>query len=229
MTYGDPNDSCLSLWNEEDGFYYDAISWGPGNSRQVPVRSLVGLIPLYATLTLEPGVLKRFPGFKKRMDWFIENRPDMASKNIANMRGVGRNDRKLLALASEERLKRILEKMLDETEFLGEHGIRTCGSVSDPALFRLTPARSLSRYHKEHPYHMTVNGEDFSVEYWPGDSHSGMFVSCGTQIPSCRADAVSRAATATGDRLTGWRRSTCSSSLFTGSTRSAGLRSRVDI
>ncbi|KAG0149382.1 hypothetical protein CROQUDRAFT_330424 [Cronartium quercuum f. sp. fusiforme G11] len=159
MTFGDPHDEQSSLWNDEDGFYYDAISWGVGNSRQMPVRSLVGLIPLYATLTLEPGVLKRFPGFKKRMDWCIENRPELVSKNIiANMKGVGKNERKLLALANESRLKRILERMLDETEFLSEYGIR-----------------SLSLYHKENPYKMEVNGQEFSVDYWPGDSKSGMF------------------------------------------------------
>ncbi|KAI9600150.1 hypothetical protein KEM48_000564 [Puccinia striiformis f. sp. tritici PST-130] len=152
MTFGDSNDEQSSLWNDEDGFYYDAISWGVGNSTQLPVRSLVGLIPLYATLTLEPGVLKRFPGFKKRMDWFIENRPELATKGIiANMRGVGKHERKLLALANEDRLKRILERMLDESEFLS-------AMVSD-----------------QNPYKMQVNGEEFSVEYWPADSKSGMF------------------------------------------------------
>lgn len=159
MTFGDPNDEQCSLWNDEDGFYYDAISWGIGNSRQLPVRSLVGLIPLYATLTLEPGVLKRFPGFKKRMDWFIENRPELVTKGIiANMQGVGKHERKLLALANEDRLKRILERMLDETEFFSAYGIR-----------------SLSLHHKENPYKMVVNGQEFSVEYWPADSKSGMF------------------------------------------------------
>ncbi|CAH7685610.1 Six-hairpin glycosidase-like protein [Phakopsora pachyrhizi] len=159
MTFGNPHDEQSSLWNDEDGFYYDAISWGNGNSQQLPVRSLVGLIPLYATLTLEPGVLKRFPGFKKRMDWFTENRPEFVTKNIiANMTGVGKHERKLLALANEVRLKRILEKMLDETEFLSEYGIR-----------------SLSLYHKDNPYKMEVNGQIFSVDYWPGDSKSGMF------------------------------------------------------
>ncbi|MBW0485669.1 hypothetical protein O181_025384 [Austropuccinia psidii MF-1] len=159
MTFGDPYDEQCSLWNETDGFYYDAISWGPGNSQQLPVRSLVGLIPLYATLTLEPGVLKRFPGFKKRMDWFIENRPELVTKGIiANIYGVGKQERKLLALANEARLKRILERMLDETEFLSAYGIR-----------------SLSLFHKENPYKMQVNGQEFSVEYWPGDSKSGMF------------------------------------------------------
>ena len=74
-----------SLWNDEEGFYFDAITWGPGSVKQLPVRSLVGLIPLYATLTLEPATLKKFPGFKKRMDWFIQNRSVMARRNIANM------------------------------------------------------------------------------------------------------------------------------------------------
>jgi hypothetical protein len=73
MTYAS-NEEHFSLWNEEDGFYYDAIQWGFGHSQQLPVRSMVGLIPLYATLVLEPQVIKRFPGFKKRMDWFIAQR-----------------------------------------------------------------------------------------------------------------------------------------------------------
>src|SRR6266404_2585864 len=76
----------LSLWNEQDGMYYDAIQWS-GHSMQLPVRSLVGLIPLYATLTLEPSVVDRFPGFKKRMNWFIENRPEVSGRNMANMKG----------------------------------------------------------------------------------------------------------------------------------------------
>jgi hypothetical protein len=76
-----------SLWNEEDGMYYDAIQFGPGNSMQLPIRSLVGLIPLYATLVLEPATINRFPGFKKRMEWFIDNRPEVAARNMANMKG----------------------------------------------------------------------------------------------------------------------------------------------
>jgi hypothetical protein len=86
MTYHSGDDK-LSLWNEQDGMYYDAIQWGE-YSMQLPVRSLVGLIPLYATLTLEPSVVNRFPGFKKRMDWFIENRPEVSGRNMANMKGV---------------------------------------------------------------------------------------------------------------------------------------------
>lgn len=142
MTYPTADDESSSLWNEEDGFYYDAISWGYGHSQQLPVRSMVGLMPLYATLVLEPSVIKRFPGFKKRMDWFIENRPDISLRNVANIKGNfriaclrsvltqcvterGKGDRKLLALASKERLVRILEKMFDEKDFLSDYGIRS--------------------------------------------------------------------------------------------------------
>ena len=87
MTYRGSGDNELSLWNEEDGMYYDAIQFGPGHSIQMPIRSLVSLIPLYATLTLEPAVINRFPGFKKRMEWFIENRPEISARNMANIAG----------------------------------------------------------------------------------------------------------------------------------------------
>jgi hypothetical protein len=87
MTYRSGDDE-RSLWSEEDGMYYDAIQWGPGNSMQLPVRSLVGLIPLYATLVLEPAVINRFPGFKKRMEWFLDNRPEVSARNMANMKGT---------------------------------------------------------------------------------------------------------------------------------------------
>jgi len=156
MTFHNGEDD-LSLWNEQDGMYYDAIQWGD-YSMQLPVRSLVGLIPLYATLTLEPSVVNRFPGFKKRMDWFLENRPEVSGRNMANMKARGRGERFLLALASKERLVSILEKMLDESEFFSEHGIR-----------------SLSKLHKDHPWGMEVNGQRHEVGYWPGESKSGMF------------------------------------------------------
>ena len=84
MTYHD-GDGEVSLWNDEEGFYFDAITWGPGAVKQLPIRSLVGLIPLYATLTLEPSTLKKFPGFTKRMEWFIKNRSVISKRNIANM------------------------------------------------------------------------------------------------------------------------------------------------
>ncbi|KAH6914472.1 cytoplasmic protein [Coprinopsis sp. MPI-PUGE-AT-0042] len=157
MTYRE-GDHEVSLWNEQDGMYYDAIEFGPGHSMQLPVRSLVGLIPLYATLVLEPSIINRFPGFKKRMEWFIDNRPEVAGRNMANMKAGGKEQRRLLALASKERLISILEKMLDEDEFLSEHGIR-----------------SLSKRHEKHPWGMDVHGQRYEVGYWPGDSKSGMF------------------------------------------------------
>lgn len=147
-----------SLWNDEDGFYYDAISWGGPWTQQMPVRSLVGLIPLYAVLTLEPELINKFPNFKRRMEWFIENRHDVAERNIASMRKRGKDQRLLLSLVSKERLEKILRRMLDETEFLSEHGIR-----------------SLSKYHENRPYSMDVNGQQYKVSYVPGDSDSGLF------------------------------------------------------
>lgn len=98
MTYKGEGDNELSLWNEEDGLYYDAIHFGPGHSQQLAIRSLVGLIPLYATLTLEPSVINRFPGFKKRMEWFIDSRPE-AHRNMANMRSKHFNDRLVVAIS----------------------------------------------------------------------------------------------------------------------------------
>ncbi|KIJ49437.1 hypothetical protein M422DRAFT_65944 [Sphaerobolus stellatus SS14] len=157
MTFKQGDDE-VSLWNEDDGFYYDAIKFGPGNTHQMAIRSLVGLIPLYATLTLEPSVINRFPGFKKRMEWFIDNRPEVAQRNMANMRVRGKGERRLLALASKERLEKLLTRALDENEFLSEYGVR-----------------SLSLYHKDNPYVMHVKGQRYEVGYWPGDSHSGMF------------------------------------------------------
>jgi len=124
MTYPEGAQDA-SLWNDQDGMYYDAIVFGPGHSMQLPVRSLVGLIPLYGTLVLEPAVLNRFPGFKKRMEWFIDNRPEVSKRNMANMKAGGKGERRLLALADKDRLVKILEKMLDECEFLSEHGIRS--------------------------------------------------------------------------------------------------------
>lgn len=147
-----------SLWNEEDGFYYDAISWGGPTSQQLPVRSLVGLIPLYATLTLEPELIDKLPSFKRRVEWFVANRCDLAERNMASMRKRGKGDRILLSIVSRARLEKILERMLDEDEFLSPHGIR-----------------SLSRFHKDNPFSMTVHGQEFTVGYVPGESDTNLF------------------------------------------------------
>ena len=157
MTYRSGGQEA-SLWNENDGFYYDAISWGGPWTQQLPIRSLVGLIPLFAVLTLEPELINKFPSFKRRVNWFMENRHDVAERNIASLKRRGKEDRLLLSLVNKDRLVRILRRMLDETEFLADHGIR-----------------SLSKYHKDHPYSMDVNGQRFQVSYVPGDSDSGLF------------------------------------------------------
>lgn len=196
MTFQE-GDHESSLWNEQDGMYYDAIVFGPGQSIQLPVRSLVGLIPLYGTLVLEPAVLNKFPGFKKRMQWFIDNRPEVSARNMANMKGElfltivtclflltiffslagGKEQRRLLALASKERLVRILEKMLDENEFLSEHGIRSLVFLlaSADLWLLISPGFRMSKLHQEFPWGMDVHGQRYEVGYWPGDSRSDMF------------------------------------------------------
>ena len=103
-------------------------------------------------------MIDKFPSFKRRMNWFIENRHDVAERNIASMKQRGKGDRVLLSLVSKERLVKILRRMLDETEFLSEHGIR-----------------SLSKHHEKHPYSMEVNGQKFEVAYLSGESDSGLF------------------------------------------------------
>ncbi|KAL1884367.1 hypothetical protein VTK73DRAFT_61 [Phialemonium thermophilum] len=158
MTFRMGQKDETSLWNDEDGFYYDAISWGGPWIQQLPVRSLVGLIPLYATLTLEPELINKLPSFKRRVDWFVKNRCDVAERTMHSIGKRGKGNRILLSLVSKDRLVKILHRMLDEEEFLSPHGIR-----------------SLSKYHKEHPYSMEVNGQLFKVGYVPGDSDSGLF------------------------------------------------------
>ncbi|KAJ5907398.1 hypothetical protein N7495_000080 [Penicillium taxi] len=158
MTYRSGEDNIMSLWNEDDHFYYDAISYGGPWTQQLPIRSLVGLIPLYAVLTLEPEIINKFPSFKRRLEWFVENKADVAERNIASIKNRGKDDRLLLALVSKDRLEKILKRMLDETEFLSEHGIR-----------------SMSKFHEKNPYSMDVNGQNFSVGYVPGDSNSSLF------------------------------------------------------
>ncbi|WP_414752322.1 MGH1-like glycoside hydrolase domain-containing protein [Anabaena sp. CCY 9910] len=145
-----------SLWNEADGFYYDVLHL-PERQITLKVRSMVGLIPLFAIETIEPDTLKMLPGFKKRLEWFIKNRPDLR-QNVACMETIGTGARRLLAIVSRDKLRHILQKMLDESEFLSPYGIR-----------------ALSRFHAEHPYKFDVNGSQFRVDYEPAESSSGLF------------------------------------------------------
>src|SRR5436309_15411530 len=120
-------------------------------------RSAVGLIPLFAVQTVEANVLEAFPDFKRRLDWFVNNRPDLTG-DIATMRTPGQEGRKLVGLVRADRLRSILRYMLDEQEFLSPHGIR-----------------SLSRVHQDHPYVLRVNEQEYSIDYEPAESTSGLF------------------------------------------------------
>lgn len=147
------------LWDEDDGFYYDQLHVD-GRTIPLKVRSLVGVIPLLAVEILDDELIRRLPGFKKRMDWFLEHRPDLGqhiSYCCLLENGADRCQR-LLAIPSRERLERVLRYLLDEEEFLSPYGIR-----------------SLSRIHKERPYTFRVNGEEHRVDYEPGESTTGLF------------------------------------------------------
>jgi Glycosyl hydrolase family 63 C-terminal domain len=145
-----------SLWNEEDGFFYDVLHL---TEKQISLklRSMVGLIPLFAVETIEPETLNILPDFKARLEWFIKNRPDLR-KNVACIESRGVGARRLLAIVSKDKLRRILQKMLDESEFFGDYGIR-----------------ALSRVYAEKPYIFDINGSLFRVDYEPAESSSGLF------------------------------------------------------
>jgi len=145
-----------SLWDDEDGFYYDVLKLPNGEEHFLKIRSMVGLIPLFAVETLEPEIVDRLPGFKRRMQWFIENRPDFGD-HVETQTGDS-GVRRFLALANPSRLRSILRYMLDETEFLSPHGIR-----------------ALSRYHRDHPYSIDVGGRQYRVDYEPAESTTGVF------------------------------------------------------
>jgi hypothetical protein len=149
--------SGVGLWNEEDSFYYDHLRPRGEPSIPLKVRSMVGLIPLFAVETLEPECIDRLPEFGRRMQWFLDNRPDLA-KLVSRWHEPGRGDRRLLSLLRGHRMKCLLRRMLDEREFLSPYGVR-----------------SLSRYHLEHPYTLTLDGNTRSVAYLPAESDSGMF------------------------------------------------------
>ncbi len=145
------------LWSERDGFYYDVLHLPGDYNLPIKVRSMVGLIPLFAVETLEEISLDKLPEFKRRTLWFLKNRPDLTD-NIACLQKEGNESRRLLSLVNEERLKRVLRVMLSENEFLSEYGIR-----------------ALSRVHRANPYFLEVRGTEYKVTYEPGESRSGMF------------------------------------------------------
>ncbi|MEO8494462.1 MAG: glucosidase, partial [Planctomycetota bacterium] len=152
----------FGLWDEADGFYYDQLK-ANGTSVPVGIRSIVGVIPLFAVEVLEEDAIDRLPGFRKRMEWFLTYRPDL-TKHISYCESTGDGEhhdhhhQRLLAIPSRDRLIRVLKYVLDENEFFSPHGIR-----------------ALSRYHKDHPYVLWLGGEEHRVDYVPGESTTGMF------------------------------------------------------
>ncbi|HEY1213206.1 MAG TPA: glucosidase, partial [Bryobacteraceae bacterium] len=145
------------LWDEEDGFYYDRLRTPGHEYIRMRVRSLVGIVPLFATDTLEEYLLDRHRGFLKRMRWFITNRGDL-TEGLASLTEGGVEHRRLLSVVNRQRLERILQRVFDEEEFLSPYGVR-----------------SVSRYHKDHPYELQLNGHSASIAYEPAESRSGLF------------------------------------------------------
>jgi hypothetical protein len=154
---GDGHEHGVGLWDEEDGFYYDELNLPDGRMTKLKVRSMVGLIPLFAVETLEPELLERLPDFKRRLKWFLNYRPDLA-RLVSRWEEPGRGERRLLSLLRGCRMKQLLKRMLDETEFLSDYGVR-----------------ALSRAHDRMPYTFWAGGLAHTVRYQPGESDSGLF------------------------------------------------------
>jgi hypothetical protein len=150
-------DNQDELWDEEDGFFYDVLRFPDGSATRIKVRSLVGLLPLCAVCVMPADFVEQHPAVMKRVERFRERRPAL----VANLHPVDREGvagRRMLSILNEGKLRRVLARMLDEQRFLSPHGIR-----------------SLSRWHKDHPYIVQVHGQEYKVAYEPAESTSGMF------------------------------------------------------
>lgn len=147
----------FGLWDEEDKFYYDVLELPDGSIDPLKVRSMVGLIPLFAVETLDPVYLNRLPRFKARVEWYLKVRPELAGL-ISRWPQEGLGDRKLLSLLRGHRMKRLLLRMLDPQEFLSDYGVR-----------------SLSKYHEASPYQFSLGESAHQVSYTPGESTTSMF------------------------------------------------------
>lgn len=147
----------IALWDDEDEFCYDVLRLPDGSAHQIKVRSLVGLLPLLAVETVEPDQLEQLPDFRERMEWLLENRPHLAAL-ISHWHEPGQGERRLVALMRGHRMKRLLARMLDPEEFLSPYGVR-----------------SLSHYHRDHPYRFDLGNAAYTIDYEPAESRSGMF------------------------------------------------------
>src|SRR6266436_6784062 len=147
----------VGLWDEEDEFYYDVLHTPGGRNLPLRVRSLVGLMPLLAVETVQWQLIEALPGFKSRLEWYLEYRPDLASL-VSRWQEPGMKELRLVALTRGHRMKCLLRRMLDPGEFLSDYGVR-----------------SLSKFHQAHPYSITVRGEEKIVSYEPAESQTGIF------------------------------------------------------
>jgi hypothetical protein len=145
------------LWDDEDGFFYDVLKLPDGSATRIKVRSMVGLLPLCAVSTIPREVVEHFPDFLDRAGTFLSRNQRLLS-NIHPPGLRGYKDRHLLSILNEEKLRRVLTRMLDEARFFSPYGIR-----------------SLSKWHEDHPYIFAVHGEEFEVKYLPAESDTGMF------------------------------------------------------
>jgi hypothetical protein len=144
-----------NLWDEQDGFFYDRLRTKDGSSITVRARSMVGLLPVFAAVELDPSLWQRLPMFRERALWYLEHKLRTKS-HLYYLPSSGRSG--LISLVEKSRFQRILARMLDETEFLSPYGLR-----------------SLSRYHQEHPLVLDFDGRTSRLDYEPGESHSGLF------------------------------------------------------
>jgi hypothetical protein len=151
-------DECeTGLWDEDDEFFYDSLHLPGQPALPMRVRSIVGLIPLFAVQVLEERVHGRLPGFKERLRWFLRHRPDLA-KLVSRWTEPGKGNSALLSLLRGHRVKALLRRALDESEFLSPYGVR-----------------GLSQAHREHPFELRHNGQSFGIRYQPGESDSRVF------------------------------------------------------
>jgi len=150
-------DNQDELWDEADGFFYDVLRFPNGDATRLKVRSMVGLLSLCASTVVTPEMVQNLPYFMERVREFHQNFPELTD-NVRSLFTPGNQDRRLISILDEHKLRRVLSHMLDENEFLGDYGIR-----------------ALSRYYLEHPFHFSIGSQSFEVKYEPAESSSGMF------------------------------------------------------
>ena len=148
--------NTMGLWDEQDGFYYDVLHRG-SEEIALRIRSMVGLIPLFAVEPIPSDLIAAFPDFARRLEWFIDNRPDL-TEGVACMRTLGKMDRRLFSVVNPDKLRKILQRLLDESEFLSPHGVR-----------------ALSRVHRDQPYRLKVDGVEYGVQYEPSECSGALF------------------------------------------------------